>query len=101
MVPTSAFVRDVKTWVAVRRICVDPHPSVMFAGCTPWCLAKASTRAPEAFEYRPGCAPDGPNAAWTASSTALPGPKGFSLLDRMIGAAAVVVGVCADNPGSS
>ena len=33
-------------------------------------------------EYRPGAAPVGPNAALTASSTVLPGPSGFSLLDR-------------------
>src|SRR5262245_47976646 len=66
----------------------------MLAGCTLCALASASMRPPCAFEYLPGAAPAGPNAALIASSTVLPGPSGFSLLDRMIGGA--VAGVCAD-----
>jgi len=38
----------------------------------------------DAFEYRPGVAPVGPKAFFTASSTVLPGPIGFSLLDTTI-----------------
>ena len=50
MVPTSGRLRAVKTCVAVRRICVEPQPSEMLAGCTPCFLASASMSAPDAPE---------------------------------------------------
>ena len=97
--PTSALSFAVKRCVADRRICVEPQPSTTFSGLTPNFFAIASMSSPALPVVAARLRAAGPNAALMPSSTVLPGPSGFSLLERQImpGATASSVGSNADH----